>query len=120
MLTFSQKPMRFRRTIFASLAPLIGLSALLTAASAEAGVTRGARPFIRLLQSRLFQSVVQFTAPPADYPSVSASQERPSVHALLDISALSVTPFRHSLWMIAHRPAVNELARRHLLVPLRC
>lgn len=107
--------MRFRRTIIASLAPLIGLSAILAAATAEAGVTRGARPLIRLLQS-----VVQFAAPAADYASAGGSQERPSVHALLAVSALSVTPYRHSLWMIVTPPAVNLLTRRHLLVPLRC
>lgn len=107
--------MRFRRTIFASLAPLIGLSALLTAVSAEAGVARASRPLIRLLQS-----VVQFAAPAADSASVSAAQERPPLQALLAFSALAVTPFRHSLWMIAQRPSVNRLTRRHFLAPLRC
>lgn len=112
--------MRFRRSILASLAPLIGLSALMAAMSVESGVSGGARPLIRLLQSRLFQSVAQFAGPDADFTAVSAPQERPSVHALLAISALAVTPFRHSLWMIANPPAVNLLSRRHLLVPLRC
>ena len=107
--------MRFRRSILASLAPLIGLSALLAAASAEANITRASHPFIRLLQS-----VAQFAGPDADYTAVSVSQERPSIHTLLAVSALAVTRFRHSLWMIANPPAVNLLTRRHLLVPLRC
>ena len=115
MLTFNQKLMRFRRSILASLAPLIGLSALLAGVSSEAGVQRATRPLIKLLQS-----VVQFATPAADYTSASASQERPSVHAFLAISALAVSPFRHSLWMIAQRPAVNLRTRRHFLVPLRC
>ena len=120
MLTFNQKPMRFRRSILASLAPLIGLSALLAGVSSEAGVTRATGPLIKLLQSRFLQSVIQLAAPPADHTSASASQERPSVHALLAISALAVSPFRHSLWMIAQRPAVNLRARRHFFAPLRC
>jgi hypothetical protein len=113
--------MRFRRrTIFASLAPLIGLSALLAAASAEAGVTRAARPLIRLLQSRLFQSVVQLATPAGDYASAGASQERPAAQSLLAFAALAVTPFAHSLWMVARRPSIQLSFRYHLQAPLRC
>ena len=107
--------MRFRRTLLARLAPLIGLSALLAAASADGSVTRVSHPLIRLLQS-----VVQLSAPSGEYASVAPSQDRPSPHALLAFDALSITPFRHSLWMIVSPPAVNLLTRRHLLVPLRC
>lgn len=64
--------MRFRRSILASLAPLIGLSALLAAASAEAGVARTAKPLIRLLQS-----VVQYAAPACDFAVATPSHERP-------------------------------------------
>jgi hypothetical protein len=107
--------MRFRRTIIASLAPLIGLSALLTAATAEAGAARGARPLIRLLQT-----VVQLAAPAIDHTSAPTPQSHPSAQLLLAFAALAVTPLGHSLWMIARRPAVDLLTRRHLLVPLRC
>lgn len=107
--------MRFRRTIIASLAPLIGLSALLAAATAEAGVARGAKPLIRLLQT-----VVQLAAPTADFNVAAASQDHPAPQILLDFAALAVTPLGHSLWMVARRPAVDLLTRRHLLVPLRC
>ena len=107
--------MRFRRSILASLAPLIGLSALLAAVSVETGIPGRTRPLIKLLQS-----VVQFAAPATDYTTASTSQEHPSVHAFLAISALAVTPFRHALWMIASHRAVDLHTRRHLLVPLRC
>src|SRR5580658_5028164 len=97
--------MRFRRSILASLAPLIGLSALLAAASAEAGVTRAASPLFRLLQSRLFQSVfqsgAQCAAPACHYATAGPSHERPLARAFLAFAALAVTPLGHSLWMVA-------------------
>jgi drug/metabolite transporter (DMT)-like permease len=117
--------MRFRRSILASLAPLIGLSALLAAASAEAGVTRAASPLIRLLQSRLFQSRLfmsgaQLSAPPCDFAAATPSHERPPARALLAFTALAVTPLGHSVWMVARRPSIQLSARRPLPVPLRC
>jgi hypothetical protein len=112
--------MRFRRSILVSLAPLIGLSALLAAASAEAGVTRAASPLIRLLQSRLFQSVVQLSTPACDYATAGPSYERPPARALLAFAALAVTPFGHSLWMVARRPSIRIAARSHPPIPLRC
>ena len=116
--------MRFRRSILASLAPLIGLSALLAAASAEAGVARTARPLIRLLQSRLLQSVfqsgAQYAAPAGDYAVATPSHERPAAAALLAFTALAVTPLGPSLWMVARRPSIQLSTRRPLPVPLRC
>ncbi len=111
--------MRFRRTILASLAPLIGLSALLAsmsaAMSAEPQVSGGGRPLTRLLQS-----VVQLVTPANEYSLAAPSPERPSAHALLTFAALAATPFRHSLWMISSRPAVNLAFRRHQRALLRC
>lgn len=107
--------MRFRRTLIASLAPLIGLSALLVAATADAGATRGARPLIRLLQT-----VVHLAAPSSEYVPAGTSPVRAPAHLFLAFAALAVTPLGHSLWMLARRPAVNLLTRRHVLVPLRC
>lgn len=115
VLTCGQKVMRFRRTIIASLAPLIGLSAILAAATAEAGTTGGARPLIRLLQT-----VAQLAAPACDYAATAASHDRPPAQALLAFTALSATPFAHSVWMIVTPPAVDLLTRTHLSVPLRC
>ncbi len=114
--------MRFRRSIIASLAPLIGLTALLAAASADTGAS-SVKPLIRLLQSRLLQSlqtVAQLAAPSSDYAVTGASHEREAAQHLLDFTALAVTPLGHSLWMVAQRPSIDLLARRHLLVPLRC
>jgi len=111
--------MRFRRTILASLAPLIGLSALLAsmsaAMSAEPQVSGGGRPLTRLLQS-----VVQLVTPAHEYSLAAPSPERPSAQALLTFAALAATPFRHSLWMISSRPAVNLAFRRHQRALLRC
>lgn len=107
--------MRFRRTFLASLAPLIGFSALMAAMCVEPGVTRGARPLIRL-----FQSVVQLAAPACDYTTAGPSHERPPARALLAFAALAVTPFGHSLWMVARRPSIQLSFRRHLQAPLRC
>lgn len=110
--------MRFKRSIIASLAPLIGLSALLAAASAEAGVT-SAKPLIRLLQSKLLQSVAQLTSPSSEYSATTVSHDRPAAQRLLEFTALAITPLAHSLWMVAQRPSIDLLARRHLLIPLR-
>jgi hypothetical protein len=107
--------MRFRRTLLASLAPLIGLSALLAAMSTEPQVSGGSRPLTRLLQS-----VVQLVAPACEYSLAAPNPERPSAHALLAVAALAATPFRHSLWMISNRPAVNLYFRRHQRRLLRC
>src|SRR5580693_7280623 len=107
--------MRFRRTLLASLAPLIGLSAFLAAMSAEPQVPGGSRPLTRLLQS-----VVQLVTPAGEYSLAAPSPERPSSHALLAFAALAATSFRHSLWMISSRPAVNLAARRHQRTQLRC
>ncbi|HEY1756010.1 MAG TPA: hypothetical protein VGG72_11480 [Bryobacteraceae bacterium] len=107
--------MRFRRTLLASLAPLIGLSALLAAMSAEPQVSGGSRPLTRLLQS-----VVQLVTPANEFSVAAPSPERPSAHALLAFAALAATPFRHSLWMIARRPSVNFGFRRHQRLLLRC
>jgi hypothetical protein len=111
--------MRFRRSIIASLAPLIGLSALLAAASADTGGS-SVKPLIRLLQSRLLQSVAQLTAPSSDYAVPRTPHEREAAQQLLEFSALAVTPLGRSLWMVAQRPSIDLLTRRHLLVPLRC
>jgi hypothetical protein len=111
--------MRFRRTLLASLAPLIGLSALLASMSAamsgEPQLSGGSRPLTRLLQS-----VVQLVTPANEFSLTAPSPERPSAHALLAFAALAATPFRHSLWMISSRPAVNLGFRRHQRILLRC
>lgn len=106
--------MRFKRTIIASLAPLIGLTALLAAASGEGEAARAARPLIRL-----WQQVVQLAAPVSDYAVSTPSPDRPAPQVLLAFAALAVTPLGHSLWMISRRPAIDLFARRHLLLPLR-
>ena len=106
--------MRFRRTIIASLAPLIGLTALFAVATSEGEAARAARPLIRL-----WQQVVQLAAPANDYAASTPSTDHPAPQVLLAFAALAVTPLGHSLWMISRRPAVDLFGRRHLLIPLR-
>jgi hypothetical protein len=85
------------------------------AMSAEPHVSGGSRPLTRLLQS-----VVQLVTPANEYSLAAPAPERPQAHALLAFTALADTSFRHSLWMISARPAINLAFRRHQRAPLRC
>ena len=104
--------MRFGR-ILLTLAPLISLTALVNAAPSEPQLS-GHNTFIRLLQS-----VVQLAAPDSDVAS-AAPAARPSLHAVLDVTALSSTPLRHSLWMLGAFPVVRPFARLQQRALLRC
>ena len=98
--------MRFRRAIFAGLAPLLTLSAVVAA-------TQNLRnePSFQNFQTRkslagLLLTVVHLVSPEAKTNPVSASSSRPSPQAFLAFSALAFTPLRHSLWMVASHAAV--------------
>jgi hypothetical protein len=101
--------MRFGRTILAGLAPLIGMSALMTGLGPE--VFKGHC-------AQLIQSVIHLVSPPAEASAASASPQRPSPQAVLEFAALAETPLGHSLWMVAAAVAPHHVLRR--LVPLRC
>ncbi|HEY7335827.1 MAG TPA: hypothetical protein VH639_13150 [Bryobacteraceae bacterium] len=109
--------MRPRRTLFSSLAPLIGLSALIAVAAAgpESPRQSGApqHPLVRLIHS-----VFQFVAPAAEAPSLHSAARRPSSRAMLSMAAFQLTPLGHSLWMVAADavalPSIR-LQRRRLL-----
>lgn len=113
--------MRLGRIIVAGLAPLISLSALVMAVAGEPGVSSASNfhPSADSL-ARLLRSVVHLVAPAAENASVSAPSGRPSPQAVLSFSALVATPFRHSLWMLEKRVAVDLFARLHQRAPLRC
>jgi hypothetical protein len=116
--------MTFRRRILASLAPLLGLSAILAAMAAQPGEATipapGANsPSISSLV-QLLRSVVQLATPAAEYSSASARSERPSPQAVLPFSALAGTPLHGSVWMLARRASAPHLppCLQHAL--LRC
>ncbi|HXP85988.1 MAG TPA: hypothetical protein VN841_14790 [Bryobacteraceae bacterium] len=116
--------MRFRVSIlrslaFRSLAPLLGLSALMTAMAAGTDQSSGPQPDARTL-ARLFRSVVDFVAPAAELGAAHHASTRPSPRAVLAFSALAATPLCRSLWMVASSAPVPPYARRPQLQPLRC
>jgi hypothetical protein len=110
--------MRFRRSILASLAPLLSLSAFLAAAAAPGSVS-DPKPNPNSLV-RFLRSVACFVAPDTEHGSVSASPSHPSPRAVLDFGALAATPLAHSIWLVETPPAVDAIARRHLRTQLRC
>ena len=106
--------MRFRRIFLISLAPLLGLSAL--AAVIAAGPVSSTETKSNTL-TRLLRSVV---TPIADTSSLNVTPERPSPQAVLLFAALSETPLRHSLWMVASAAVAAWIARRPQRSLLRC
>ena len=105
--------MRFGRIILASLAPLIGFSALLTPASGEPAHEDGI--------VRLWHTVVQLVAAPATEIAPDASLPDPlSLVASLPETAFSSTPLGRSLWMVTALGALVSLLRRPQRLLLRC
>jgi hypothetical protein len=116
--------MRFRRIILRSLAlrslaPLLGLSALMTA-MATGGDASGCPPPDTGTLARLLRSVVHFVTPTAEHAAVNPSANRPSPQAFLGLSALAATPLAHSLWMVTRPATAMRYQRRPQLQPLRC
>src|SRR5215472_15422452 len=107
MLNFPQKLMRPRRPFLAklfrngSLAPLLGLSAIIAVAAAVPGSPKQtgtqSHPLVRLIHS-----VFQFVAPSAEKPS-----------------ARSYPPGPASLWMVVMAP-IPPVALRLRRLHLRC
>ena len=114
--------MTFRRRILASLAPLLGLSAILAALAAQPGEATVPAPHSPGISSlvQLFRSVVQFTATAAEYSSATVRSERPSPQALLAVSALAATPLHGSIWMLSRHAAALPLPSYLQHAPLRC
>jgi hypothetical protein len=116
--------MRFRRIILRSfalrsLAPLLSLSALMTAMAAGTDQSNSPQPDVRTL-ARLLRSVVEFVAPAVEIGAANHASTRPSPRAVLALSALARAPLCHSLWMVASTAAAPTSARRLQLLPLRC
>ena len=106
--------------MLAGLAPLVGLSAL-----AAAMVTGFDIRAVSLQASpdslpRLLHPVVTFLLSAAEDIATVAPPQRPAPKATLALEALSSTPLRSSLYLVASAVAVNLLRRRHQRILLRC
>ena len=112
--------MRFRRRTFLSaLAPLLGVSALMTAMAAGPDAAVAGAGHANSTLVRLIHSVIQLVSP-AEISSASAAPHRPSPRAFLPLAALAPTSLGHSLWMVT-APAVRIAApRRQQRSLLRC
>jgi hypothetical protein len=68
---------------------------------------------------RLLRFVVPFVLSAAEH----ASPARPFIHtaeATFALAALTATPFRRSLWLVASFVAIDSIERRHQREFLRC
>ena len=106
--------MRFGRLILASLAPLIGLSAL-TAVMATGPVVSNEQKSNSL--TRLLLSVV---TPMAESSTLNVRADRPSPQAVFPIAALAVTPLKHSVWLVSRQAVLPFSPRSQHSVQLRC
>ena len=111
--------MRFGRLILASLAPLIGLSAVSAAmmAAMASGPAVSNEHKSNYLTRLLLLSVV---TPMDETSALSVRADRPSPQAVLPIAALAETPLRHSLWLVSSQTVVPFSARSQHRSQLRC
>jgi hypothetical protein len=113
--------MPLRRRILASLAPLLGLSAILAALATQPGEAtlpqpgRGIGSLVQLLRS-----VANLTTPPIEFAPARPRLERPSPRAALALSALAATPLYGSVWMLKSFPPVLPSHQYLQHAPLRC
>jgi hypothetical protein len=101
-----------RILLLASLAQLLGLSALAAALAEHPAFTQHSS------EEPVWKSFLQPVG--VDAHSVISSHDRSSLQAVLALTALSETPLKHSLWLVA--PAVRTVAvprPRHYAL-LRC
>ena len=110
--------MRFGRLILASLAPLIGLSAL----SAAMGAVMATGPSVanEHKSNSLTRLLLLVVTPMAESSAVNVRAARPSPQAVLPVIALAETPFRHSLWMVSSQTVVPFSLRSQHFSQLRC
>ena len=104
--------MRIGRIILASLAPLLGLSAL-SAAMATGPVVSNEKTLTRLL-------LLSVVTPMVESSTLSDRTERPSPQAVIPFTALAETPFKHSVWMVASRTAPPFSPHSQQRSQLRC
>jgi hypothetical protein len=68
---------------------------------------------------RLLRFVVPFVLSASEHSSPSLSFSHPP-DASFALSALTATPFRSSLWLVASQVAIDLIERRHQREFLRC
>jgi len=113
--------MPLRRKILASLAPLLGLSAIIAAMAAQPG--EAAFPPSRVGVSSLVQllrTVAHLAAPDVECSTARTRSERRSPQASLALSALVATSFHGSVWMLARYTSPAPLPPHLKHAPLRC
>jgi hypothetical protein len=104
----------------AGLAPLIGLSALAAAMVTGFDIRAVSRPASPDSFPRLLHPVVTFLLSAAEDIATVTPSQRPAPRATLALEALSSTPLRSSLYLVASLVAVNLFQRRHQRTLLRC
>lgn len=108
--------MRLGRIILlASLAQILGLSALAAAISEHPAVTKDVaaseeHPVWKAL----------FSVPATDVTITTASSERPSSASVLALTALAETPLRHAVWMVMPSVRTVPVPRPRRYTLLRC
>jgi hypothetical protein len=112
--------MRLGRIMLAGLAPLVGLSALAAAMVTSFETLSVSRPATVNSLPRMWHPVVSFLLSAAEDVATVAPAQRPAPRAALSLEALSGTPLRSSLYLVASLIAVNLLQRRHQRTLLRC
>src|SRR5712692_9219579 len=109
--------MRLGRIILASLAPLVSFSAFAGALIPDAIPSKSAQQVAPA--DLLLRAVVPLLISAAESAS-AAPLENSTHHAILTLQALTSTPFRSSLWLVASLVAVDLVLRRHQRALLRC
>jgi hypothetical protein len=113
--------MRLGRIILAGLAPLVSLSAFAAGFVPDSYVPSRSAQQLSAADSmpRLFEAVVPLLISAAESASTAPLESR-TVHAVFTLEALTATPFRHSLWLLASVVAVDFFQRKHQSSLLRC
>ena len=110
--------MKFGRLILASLAPLIGLSAV--SAAMIAAMASGPAVSNEHKSNSLTRLLLSVVTPMDEASAMDVRTDRPSPQAVLPIAALAETPLRHSLWMVSSQTVVPFSPRSQHRSQLRC
>ncbi|MBZ5677585.1 MAG: hypothetical protein LAP61_25360 [Acidobacteriia bacterium] len=110
--------MRFGRLILASLAPLIGLSAV--SAAMMAAMASGPAVSNEHKSNSLTRLLLSVVTPMDEASALNVRADRPSPQAVLPIAALAETPLRHSLWLVSSQTVVPFSPRSQHRSQLRC
>jgi hypothetical protein len=106
---------RFGRLILASLAPLIGLSALSAVMATGPAVSNQHK------SNSLTRLLLLTAVTPLDESSaLNVQAERPSPQAVLPVAALALTPLKHSVWLVSSQTVLPFSPRSQHRDQLRC